>query len=106
MNYKLLFVACFLLTSCNGYITTTNMMIKTPSKVHSQINRKVFFNVIGASFLNIKKSNAITKCDINLEIEHNKNRALKTELANEELYWLLNNIFLIFTMFNIMSNNR
>ena len=108
MNYKFLFFISLFLNVSECYITSSNMIFK-PSKTAKSnipITRKTFIGLLGSSLIPIKKSNAITKCDVELGVERNKNKQLYGDLEEVELYWILNDVFILFFIYTLTIGRR
>ena len=108
MNYKLLFLISLFVNVSECYITSSNMVLKPSKTIKSNIpiNRKTFIGLLGSSLIPIKKSNAITKCDVELGVERNKNKQLQSDIMEVEFYWIFNDVFILFFIYTLTIGNR
>lgn len=94
-------ILLFILQITNGYLMNTNMKLES----NKNIARKECLKLLGTSLLSLPtKTNAITKCDLNLIIEHNKNNKLHKTIDSLE-FMLVYQYILIFTVIILLFHH-
>lgn len=90
----------------NGFLVDTNMKLESNNKKY--ISRNKCLTLIGTSLITIaspiKKANAISKCDLKVAVEHNKNVVLNEEILSLE-FSLVYQYILIFVLLISISKS-
>lgn len=91
----------------NGYLVESNNMKLQPN-IKKSISRKQCLNLLGTSLISIatptKKANAVNKCNIDLDVEKNKNVELTTDVYSLEFLLVYQYILLLALLKSVTDN--
>jgi len=90
----------------NGYLVDSTMKLQPTIK--KSISRKQCLNLLGTSLISIttptKKANAVSKCNIDLTVEKNKNVELTTDVYSLEFLLVYQYILLLALLKSVTDN--